>query len=656
MGYFFQEKPLDGTKKTIVDPLINAAKTIADSNTKLNEIKAVLYEIDESASQVAKSFGQGREQITSIKAAMAEAADKIYLLGGYWKDVVDIQQAAATTLGRNVILAEGSYKKLYETAKVTGQSNEQLMKGFKDAGFSLYDVSNQMQKVMDTARSIGVNGQMVSKQVVENMSKMNQFNFQGGVEGLAKMAAQAVNLRVDMSSTLKVAEGLFSPEKAIEMAAAMQRLGVAQGDLLDPLKLMDLAQNDPAELQNQIAQMSKQFTQLNADGHFEILPDGKRQLMEISAELGISYGEMTKMALGGAELEQKMGKIKFPEFATKEQQEMLANITEMGANGDMKIKVDGKEMDINDAMEKFGTSPESFDKLIEASKPKTMETLAEEQLGTLNSIDGVVRSMSGVVARGLASTKLGTEVDDAGRMSGKGLAKTFEPFSSKNIGGVIGDVSEKFMTSIINGENGVTALGTAATTLSTFFNDNFNKSLDTAKTELDKLGNSSNTVLQFMETIIKKAGGVVAEHENVTPADDFIRFPGETVEYNPQDTIVGLTEGKKAIENLNSTNTRSNVNPPLSSSNAEALRTMGVGTNPMGGNSDVASKNTGPIVVSLNIKLDAPSHVDTAQLLLAFNDQTVKQGIISAVGTAANNANGKGESNDSVETRKKYNV
>ena len=83
---------------------------------------------------------------------------------------------------------------------------------------------------------------------------------------------------------------------------------------------------------------------------------------------------------------------------------------------------------------------------------------------------------------------------------------------------------------------------------------------------------------------------------------------------------------------------------------------MGVGTNPMGGNSDVASKNTGPIVVSLNIKLDAPSHVDTAQLLLAFNDQTVKQGIISAVGTAANNANGKGESNDSVETRKKYNV
>ena len=174
MGYFFQDNPLGDVKKTFVDPLANAAKTIAASNLEAEKIKETLYEIDESASQVAKSFGQGREQITAISAAMSQAADKIYLLGGYWKDVVDIQQAAATTLGRNVILTSGSYEKLYETAKVTGQSNELLMKGFKDAGFSLYDVSNQMQKVMDTARSTGVNALAVSTQVVANMSKMNQ--------------------------------------------------------------------------------------------------------------------------------------------------------------------------------------------------------------------------------------------------------------------------------------------------------------------------------------------------------------------------------------------------------------------------------------------------------------------------------------------------
>ena len=625
MGDNDKENPLNigEIKKTFVDPLTEAANTIKESYTNLKLIRETLYEIDESASQVAKSFGQGREEITSIKAAMAQAADKIYLLGGKWQDVVDIQQTAATTLGRNVILASGSYEKLYETAKVTGQSNEQLMKGFKDAGFSLYDVSNQMQKVMDTARSTGANATGVSKQVVENMSKMNQFNFQGGVEGMAKMAAQAVNLRVDMKATLDIAKGLFEPEKAIEMAAAMQRLGVAQGDLLDPLKLMDLAQNDPAELQNQIAQMSKQFVQLNADGHFEIMPGAKRQLMEIGKELGYTNGELEKMALGGAELEQKMGKIKFPEFATKEQQEMLANITEMGANGDMKIKVDGKEMDINDAMEQFGTDEESFNKLIEASKPKKMEDLAEQQLGTMKTIAGNTASLSGRLTRGAAGTKIQTEADNATRDLGKVAIKAAEPFSSKNIGEVGGDLVLEFMTNINNGEDGVKALGFAGQTISTFLNESFKVSLDNASTGLNELRKSSNIFFEFIDKMIIKVGGAVENHENL-PAP-------------PPPS-----------------NTNSNVNPPLSSSNTKAL--IELGTNPMASNSGVASKNTGPIDVNVNIKVDAPG-MDASQLAsIIQNDQSIKQGIISAVGTAAYNGNGNGEPNPNTEARKQYSV
>jgi hypothetical protein len=363
---------LEGAKK-YTKSVFGEFEEAFKSNFEIDKIYETMAKVEASAAEVAKSFGQGREQITALKAGMADAVTSVTLLGGGFENIVALQQAAATQLGRNVILTSESYEKLYATAKVTKVTNDELINGFKNAGFSLYDVSNQMEKDINSAREIGVNAQAVSGQVVKNMSAMNQFNFQGGVEGMAKMAAQAVNLRVDMTRTLEIAKGLFEPEKAIEMAAAMQRLGVAQGDLLDPLKLMDLAQNDPAELQNQIAQMSKQFVQLNADGHFEIMPGAKRQLMEIGKELGYNNGELERMALGGAELEQKMGKIKFPEFATKEQQEMLANITEMGANGDMKINVEGEEMDINSAIEKFGTSPESFEKLIEASRPKTME-------------------------------------------------------------------------------------------------------------------------------------------------------------------------------------------------------------------------------------------------------------------------------------------
>lgn len=595
------------------------------SNFEIDKIYETMAKVEASAAEVAKSFGQGREQITALKAGMADAVTSVTLLGGGFENIVALQQAAATQLGRNVILTSESYEKLYATAKVTKVANDELINGFKNAGFSLYDVGNQMEKVINSAREIGVNAQAVSGQVVKNMSAMNQFNFQGGVDGMAKMAAQAVNLRVDMTSTLKLAEDLFKPERAIEMASAMQRLGVAQGDLLDPLKLMDLAQNDPAELQNQIAQMSKQFVQLNADGHFEIMPGAKRQLMEISSELGISYGEMTKMALGGAELEQKMGKIKFPEFATKEQQEMLANITEMGKNGEMKINVEGEEMDINAAMEKFGTSPESFEKLIEASRPKTMEELAEKQLNTQEALLASSKAIENRTGYGMARTKVGTQAEDAMRTVAKKTTQVLggESLSSKNIGKVVGGGIENFITSVNNGTPVLEALVTAAQGAETFFRGTFKEVTDNTAKSIKELGESTNPLLQFIVGGAKKGVNAFTEHEKITTPVS----PSNT-EIKVNDFVIKTLDTDKFV--------------------------MGGGTNPMGNNSEGTTKTmSGPIDINLNIKVDAPG-MDTSQLLLALSDQTVKQGIISAVGTAANNANGIGEPNPNTESRKQY--
>jgi hypothetical protein len=475
------------------------------------------------------------------------------------------------------------------------------------------------------------------------MSKMNQFNFQGGVEGMAKMAAQAVNLRVDMARTLDIAEGLFNPEKAIDMAAAMQRLGVAQSDLLDPLKLMDLAQNDPAELKNQIAQMSKQFVQLNADGHFEIMPGAKRQLMEIGKELGYTNGELVKMALGGAELEQKLGKIKFPEFATKEQQEMLANITEMGANGEMKIKVDGKEMDISAAMEEFGTDKASFEKLIEASRPKDMVELAKEQLDTQKSMDASMKSVSGRIPRGLAGQKITTQMDDAKRTVAAKTVKTFDPLSSKNIGNAIGGSIESIIASINKGgAEGFGDFVKASKDAETFFSGTFTKVTNNAATALEELAKSTNPWLQLTFGMAKKGVDMIKDYEklndvsknsnpetkNVTevkPVKDFVKFPGETVKPLEADTIFGMTKGKELLDS-----------PTPNSNNSQSITS----------NMKVEDVN-----VNLNIKIDAPSNMDTAQLMLAFNDQSVKGALITAFQGALANANGSNGTNP-IESRK----
>ena len=639
---------LDAAKNS-VSGIKAAIKEIMDSNFAAKEVYGTMAQIEASASEMAKNFGQGREQITSIKAGLADAGDSVYLLGGAWQNIVDLQKAASTQLGRNVLLTTESYEKLYATAKVTGRSNEELMKGFKDAGFSLYDISNQMGKVINSAREIGVNATAVSKQVVENMSKMNQFNFQGGVEGMAKMAAQAVNLRVDMKDTLRIANDLFSPEKAIDMASAMQRLGVAQGDLLDPLKLMDLAQNDPAELQNQIAQMSKQFTQLNADGHFEIMPGAKRQLMEIGAQLGFNSGELERMALSGAELEQKMGMIKFPEFATKEQQEMLANITEMGANGDMKIRVDGEEMDINAAMEKFGTDEASFDKLIEASKPKDMVDIAKEQLTTQQSIDAGIASLSGRIPRGLAGQKITTQVEDASRTVAAKAVKTFNPVSSKIVGKAMGGGMEEFITSLNKGISVTDAFATAASGAGTFFSGKFTEVADNAATALSELAKSTNPWLQLTFGMAKKGVDKFKEYENSTTQTSLVNPTGNV---NPVSPLVNPTGNVTPTGNVNPMSQlippTGNVNPPETKSLETIVNKAENVNNP---NEITSNMKVEDVNVNLNIKIDAPSNMDTAQLILAFNDQSVKGALISAFQTALSNANGSNGTNP-IESRK----
>ena len=622
------KKDIKGYTQSVLDEIEKAFLT----NFDVDAIKDKIAEVEEAATEVTRVFGQGKEQITAIKAAMAESVTSVTLLGGGFSDIVNLQTKISETLGTNLILNSQSYEKLYATTEVTGVKAEILTKGFKDAGFSVYAIGDQMTKVMNTARAIGVNGRQVSEQVVENMASMNQYNFQGGVEGMAKMAAQAVNLRTDMKVTLAIADRLFDPEQAIDMAAAMQRLGVAQGDLLDPLRLMDLARNDPAELQNQIAEMSKTFVKLKADGTgFEILPGEKARMMEIEKAMQLPRGELGKMALAAGDLELKMSKIKFSNDVTdKETQNLIANMAEMGEGGEYKVTYTDAEGDVK--TKNVTELDESDIKAItEASQkaPKTMEELAKDQLTTQQSIDKNIESIANRTGLGLAGTKAATMAESAAREVSGVLPKVAggKNLSIKGVRENLGGGLDNFIKAVGDGK-GMEGLMSAASGTATYLETTLHESWVNTKTAIDDLSKSTNPLIQIMGDIVKKTGGAVAEHENinVTERQDFIKFPGETVKPLAIDTIFGMTKGKEALENLNSTNSNSVV-----------------------GTSNIKMED---VNVNLNIKIDAPSNVDTSQLMLAFNDPSVKGALIGAVQSALSKVNGSNGPPNPIEARK----
>jgi hypothetical protein len=241
------------------------------------------------------------------------------------------------------------------------------------------------------------------------MEQMNRYQFEGGVQGLTKMAAQASMLRFDMGETFRLADKVLSPEGAIEVAAAFQRLGVSAGALADPFQLMNQSINDPSGLQNSLADVAKQFTYFDEKTKtFKINPQGVLTLREMQEQTGVSAKEMSKMGLAAAELDQRLSSINAAglKLGSEEDKQYLANIAKMGEGGQYEVKLTNEKGELETRKLSELTQGE-FDKLIKEQKegPKTMEEIAKSQMTISADIAGNVSAIKSAVLGGAVTQK-----------------------------------------------------------------------------------------------------------------------------------------------------------------------------------------------------------------------------------------------------------
>jgi len=521
------------------------------SNFRTTDISKQIQEYENKAIAATKAFGLGRDNIVELKKSMADAVVSVTQLGGGLDDVATLALDVGKALNRNITLTSDSYAKLYATAQVTGVQNATLINGFKDAGFSVYQVSQNMQKVVDTARESGINVKTVSSEVMSNMGLMDKYNFAGGVEGLAKMATQATNLRITVKDIQNTMSKTFEPESAIEMAAALQRLGMAQSDLLDPLRLMDLAQNDPAELQNQMAEMSKTFVEFNEKTKsFQIAPGAKRQLQEVAQALGMQPEAFAKMAKSAAEMDDKLKKISFPDTFTEEQRKFVANMAEMGEGGEYMLRLDGKDMGIDKAMKLFQEQPETYKKFLEDSKPKSMEDIAKGQLTVSESVLANVKSIANRVGAAVASSDTQEMANKANIELSQVIPKLVsgERLQIPTIRETGDKIGQDLLEGIKKGDL-VGSLTKAESEGKKWSDAALGDVISGANTALSDLGKSTNPLIGVMTTLATKTGEFVAKQEGLEK--EFTTLT-ETVKAtnNNLKTSTETTAAKKEIEKV----------------------------------------------------------------------------------------------------------
>lgn len=375
--------------------------------------------METAVTAIALKFGGNRELANEIKQTINGATASVVALGGSLDDVVKIQEGVIKGLSTQTILDKEAFKDIYaignligDGTKTSAESTKKLVEEFSNAGIGIYQMTKDMGGLITTARQMGVATSAVYSQLSANMNKLNLYNFDNGVQGMAKMAAQAAGLRIDMSKTLDLAEKLFNPEDAIQMSAKLQAMGVEVSNLLDPYKLMDMARNDPAELQSSIIEMTKSLTYFDEKNQkMAILPGAQGQLREIASALGMTSSELAKMAVNAGDLDRKMSEIRFNgNFASEEDKMMVAHMAQLGKEGtefEGKYVVqldDGTGNVITKAVDQLTDTDKKRIQKMEEEAKKDPTQLQRDANNILTNIANNTNALKGVAPRAIASS------------------------------------------------------------------------------------------------------------------------------------------------------------------------------------------------------------------------------------------------------------
>ena len=495
-------------------------------------LSKTIQSMDAEAAKFAKTMGRTTENSLGLKQNLNASYGEIVDLGGKMSDAVDMQEGLFKASGRNLILLKSQAKELFAASSVSGIGSDKLQESFYDVGMEVAHIGENMFKISEVANQMGVNAQTVSATVTGNLDKLNRYGFANGVEGLAKMAGKAQALKFDVTETFNLAETLMSPEKAIEVAASIQRLGGAATALTDPLKLMDLAQNDVGGLQDEIAKLAQQYTFFNEETQsFEIMKGAKGQLREVAAALDIDRGAFEKLALSTANLNKKMSEMRLGFDASKEDKELLANLSQLEnvAGGGKEYKVTYFDKDGVEQTKKLSEIKERDLEIIKQSnKAKTGDKddpaekqlikMAENQLGQYGKLIVAQEKIANTIVNTIGGSKLGEELLS-------GAVKEFED-TAINVKKTFGAGSD-FEKSI---QSGVLKMSNTTDLLNAMITGDFKKVMDEIVTISSIAGSGlANFVTEEVGKITAKAGKAASISDMNAVVTNF-NFAGKTPE------------------------------------------------------------------------------------------------------------------------------
>ena len=504
-------------------------KFATDSKAQYEYAEKLAEKSKETAVNIGISVGRSQEFTKSFNRATAELSK----FGGDASDVQVIMKQFADDSGRARIISPEEVSNIFLLEKGLGLGKESaatLLERMDLMGVSV-DNSNKMLNSLTTeSQKLGLNAKKVTEKLANNFDKMSNMSFKGGVKGMTEMAKLAVQMRMEVSDMLGMAEKFYEPEQAIEAVANLQMLG---GDIAeafgDPFETMYLARNKPEELAKKVQTMTENMIQFNEEtGEYEFPAEARMQLKAAGEQLGINVDSMIDIARQSS----KIKDIKMNVSGNIQDEDMREGLASMAKMKDGKwvVDFDGKEVGIGDIgvdlAEKMLAAPKNEEEAI-------ME-MAYNSMTTNEILENILEAMK---AGYVAETNTYEITEDIMRPSMESLFKGVESQVTTMIEGLQKTPYGKLRENMLEQSKNL-GLESGDTVKKIF-------ELDLSE-DLEKLlSENSINFTETLEDILKKIKGIGENVDRVPQEkDDFLsRSDGGVTSFTSEDDIVGAKKG-----------------------------------------------------------------------------------------------------------------
>jgi len=319
-----------------------------------------IFKVDKEIKLTSRSLNISKANSDAFGLSLNKAAKSTSMIGVQTEDLSKMQKSYSEEIGRSVVLSEEGLVAMSRMAQGTnlGTEGAAAMAAEMDKfNLSVEASADYVEETVKLAAKMGVNSDKAIKNLQTNLKLAQKFNFKGGVAGITMMANEAARLRLDMDGISGLADKVFRPEGAVEMAAQLQVMGGEFAKLGDPFTLMFKARNDFAGFAKDISKATVEFVDFNDETGETILKGGLAadRMREISKITGIATDKLVEMAGAQKRLE-KFDSIIPSVISDKEDREMIASLATM-KDGKAEIVLSGGEKfnlkDITDSTLKY---------------------------------------------------------------------------------------------------------------------------------------------------------------------------------------------------------------------------------------------------------------------------------------------------------------